>query len=63
MFGLAATSEKNSYPLVLQKLLGDNFSVNNFVTRGAIVINDYEWSPERYSPYENPQNSGWRGKR
>ncbi len=50
-FGLAATSAQNSYPSVLQTLLGEDFEILNFGVSGATVISDYEPRLNRYLPY------------
>lgn len=50
-FGLMATSAENSYPSVLQSLLGESYCVSNFGRSGATVINDYDVVEDRYSPY------------
>ena len=50
-FGLCASDMEHSYPSVLQLLLGNDYSVSNFGISGATVINDYDWTENRYSPY------------
>lgn len=51
-FGLLATAPENSYPAVMQKLLGEGCAVENFGRSGATVIADYDWHEERpYGPY------------
>ena len=50
-FGWCATDMKYSYPSVLQMLLCDDFIVGNYGKSGATVIDDYEFVPDRYSPY------------
>lgn len=51
-FGLLASTPEHSYPSVLQKLLGDAYQVENYGRNGATVIADYDWLPNRYSPYQ-----------
>ena len=51
-FGLLASTPEHSYPSVLQKLLGDAYQVENYGRNGATVISDYDWLPNRYSPYQ-----------
>lgn len=50
-FGLLATDPQNSYPAVLQQLMGKSYRVRNFGRNGATVINDYEEVVNRYLPY------------
>lgn len=51
-FGLMATTPENSYPAVLQKLLGETYIVENFGRSGATVIADYDSQPgQEYGPY------------
>ena len=51
-FGLLATAPENSYPSVMQKLLGEAYTVCNFGRSGATIIADYDWHEERlYGPY------------
>jgi sialate O-acetylesterase len=50
-FGLLATSAENSYPSVLQRLLGEEYVVGNYGRSGATVINDFDVVEGRYSPY------------
>lgn len=50
-FGALATSAQNSYPAVLQVMLGDDFSVENYGKCCATVISNYEEVPGRYLPY------------
>lgn len=50
-FGLCATDVHNSYPSVLQNLLGEKFEVGNFGVSGATAISGYEPRPDKYLPY------------
>ena len=51
-FGLMASAPECSYPSVMQKLLGEAYTVCNFGRSGATVIADYDWHEERlYGPY------------
>lgn len=51
-FGLMATTSENSYPSVLQKLLGETYIVENFGRNGATVIADYDFRDgQEYGPY------------
>lgn len=53
-FGLMATTLENSYPSVLQKLLGETYIVENFGRNGATVIADYDSREgQGYGPYIN----------
>ena len=51
-FGLLASAPECSYPSVMQKLLGEAYTVENFGRSGATAIADYDWQEERrYGPY------------
>lgn len=51
-FGLMASAPECSYPSVMQKLLGDAYTVENFGRSGATVIADYDFQEGRqYGPY------------
>lgn len=51
-FGLMATAPENSYPSVMQTLLGESYAVKNFGKCGATVIADYDFQEGRlYGPY------------
>lgn len=51
-FGLMASAPECSYPCVMQKLLGEEYIVNNFGKSGATVIADYDFQEGRLNgPY------------
>jgi len=54
-FGWMSTSPEKSYPSILQSLLGEAYSVENFGLSGATVINDYDFAAGRYSPYSKSE--------
>lgn len=50
-FGYMASGPDKAYPVVLQQLLGQKYTVMNCGRNGATVIDDYPLVPDRYAPY------------
>ena len=50
-FSLNASSTENTYPAVLQTLLGEGYRVGNYGRNGATTISDFEWVANAPAPY------------